>query len=273
VAAAALLPGLSTPAFADEMTVRIEATETALLRSPSPDAEVVRMVDGGMEFTAVTVVKDSYYLVKDDDSGSFYYVAGADLVVLDEAPEEKILISGRMAMPEKQDLSYWQVTPASIQTQTEFDVRADTEWRTSHNGKKYPAKYDYNADYRPVIDGEQLVRDAFEYLNTPYVLGGTSKKGIDCSGLTQVCLGKQGVKMVHRSSLQALEGRYVPHTELRAGDLIYFRDKKDKRYLSHVGIYVGRGKFIHAGQSKGKVVVTPLSEKYYKNHYAFARRL
>jgi cell wall-associated NlpC family hydrolase len=144
---------------------------------------------------------------------------------------------------------------------------------TAHNGKKYPAQYDYNYSYRPVIDGVQLVRDAREFLGVEYVLGGESHKGIDCSGLTRVCLARQGIDVVHRASLQALEGRYVQHTDLRPGDLVYFRDDKTERYLSHVGIYVGNNKFIHASGSYGKVVITSLSKDYYKSHYAFARRL
>ena len=72
----------------------------------------------------------------------------------------------------------------------------------------------------------------------------------------QVCLANQGINVVHRSSLQALEGLYVHYDELRPGDLIYFRDSKTSRYLSHVGIYVGGGKFIHAGQSIGEVAIS-----------------
>ena len=66
-------------------------------------------------------------------------------------------------------------------------------------------------DYQPQVDGRELVTDALEFRGTKYVLGGTTKRGIDCSGLVKVCLANQGIDVVHRSSLQALEGRYVGH--------------------------------------------------------------
>lgn len=279
---AASLLALAMPALAlaDDLTIRIKSDGVGLLRSPDFDGEVVRAAEAGEKFTAVTTVKD-FYLLKDKDTDSFLYVPMGSVEVMGAEPSKKILISGRMAKPTKDDLSYWQVDPSestvfeekpSRGKQYEFDERQGQAWRTSHNGKKYPASYDYNESYDPRTNGREMVDDAMKFLGTTYVLGGTSTKGIDCSGLTKVCLENQGISMVHRASLQALEGRYIHPDELRAGDLVFFRDDKDNRYLSHVGIYVGKGKFIHASQSIGKVAITSLSSKYFKNHYAFARR-
>ena len=262
---------LISPAVASgEITIAIKDAKAGLLRSAQEDAEVIRWAVQGEQFIAVTMIKN-FYLVEDEETESFLYVPFYQAEELDVELPANILVSGRMPMPHQQDLSYWQVAPGK--GRRSLMQRRGVKMLTAHNGKKYPAGYDHNMDYSPSVDGRQLLRDAKGYLGAPYVLGGTTKDGIDCSGLTKVCLARQGVDVVHRSSLQALEGRYVRNQELKPGDLVYFRDAKDSRYLSHVGIYLGRSKFIHASQSRGGVVITSLNDKYFKSHYAFARRL
>lgn len=258
-------------AVAGEMVIKVIQPDVSLLRSPDLEGEVIRTTADAEEFITVTTVND-FYLVKDPETGSFLYLHfSLAEVLLDEVPEG-MLISGQMQPPDEQDLSYWQV---AIEHNDMRRMKSQPRhgMLVASNGKEYPAKYDYQMDYKPQVDGRQLVADAQQFLGTKYVLGGTDTSGIDCSGLTKVCLAAQGIEVEHRSSLQALEGRYVPHTELEVGDLVYFRDSKDSRYLSHVGIYLGNGKFIHSSQSAGGVVITSLSSNYFKSHYAFARRM
>jgi cell wall-associated NlpC family hydrolase len=257
-----------------DVHLRVIAMEAPLLRSADYESQVDRVAVQGEEFTAVTVVGD-FYLVRDEVSGAFLYLAFANAEeLIDELPEN-VKISGQMPMPDQQDLTYWQVAPDDVQEGDTFKMRSSSSggMLTAHNGKKYPAAYEYNTDYTTRISGAKLVRDAKKFLGAPYVLGGTTTDGIDCSGLTLVCLADQGIDVVHRASLQALEGRYVHYTDLKPGDLIFFRDGKDSRYLSHVGIYIGGTKFIHASLSIGHVAITSLNDDYFKSHYAFARRL
>lgn len=263
--------------WASSVTVEIISDSTPLLSSNKRDARVVRHAEQGEVFTAhVSSQYSGFYMVVDKVSNSFPFVPFSAAREIVPVPED-ILISGQFQSPVPIDFSEWQVMPDDAPY---TDGVALTKLRSeadgmllAHNGKRYPAKYSFNENYRPRIKGAQLVRDALAYLDVPYVLGGTSLNGIDCSGLTRVCLAKQGLDLVHRASLQALEGRFIEVDQIKPGDLLFFKDDKTERYLSHVGIYIGNGKFVHASGSSGKVVITSLSSKYFKQQYAFARRL
>jgi cell wall-associated NlpC family hydrolase len=117
-----------------------------------------------------------------------------------------------------------------------------------------------------------LVEQAMSYLGTPYRRGGASRHGVDCSGLVGMVFGQQGVEVPRTASRQFSEGVGVLTEDLRPGDLVFFRDTY-KRGISHVGIYIGDGRFIHAAGRRAGVIVSALDRPYYKRRYAGARRL
>ena len=127
-------------------------------------------------------------------------------------------------------------------------------------------------------DIEKMIKKAEEYLGTPYVYGGESKKGIDCSSLIQKAYKAVGKEMPRVAMDQAKKGEKVSSTydpsKLKRGDLIFFKDtskKRKKGEVSHVGIYLGNGEMLHASSSKG-VVKTKITD-YYKNHFHSATRV
>jgi cell wall-associated NlpC family hydrolase len=114
-----------------------------------------------------------------------------------------------------------------------------------------------------------VIEEAYRYMGTPYVYGGNSVSGIDCSGLVRNCFAAKGMPLPRRASEQARIGEPVPLAEMQPGDRLYFSVGKEN---DHTGIYLGNGYFIHAGRSRGKVSVDHLSTPFFGNHLTSARR-
>jgi cell wall-associated NlpC family hydrolase len=117
-----------------------------------------------------------------------------------------------------------------------------------------------------------LERSSRSYLGTPYVWGGVTKKGIDCSGLTQNTYSENRVAVPRVSRQQWQTGEAVDFSALREGDLVFFNTMGVG--VSHVGMVVAKAgpRFIHASSSRG-VVIDELTKKYYKTRYLGARRI
>lgn len=127
------------------------------------------------------------------------------------------------------------------------------------------------APFFPAKKVEALIKTARKYIGVKYVYGGADPKGFDCSGYIMYIFGRQGSKVPRGADEQYDIGRRVEGTKrLVKGDLVFFSD--DRREISHVGLYLGNGSFIHASTSKG-VRIDSLSNEYWKPRYAGAKHL
>lgn len=119
---------------------------------------------------------------------------------------------------------------------------------------------------KDILEEQQLI-----FARTPYRLGGTSINGIDCSGFTQKTLQDRfDVYIPRTTAQQSKSGRLVSKSNLRAGDLVFFKTGRGPNGY-HVGIYVSNGRFIHASP-RGGIRYAEISNPYWKKAYWQARR-
>lgn len=116
-----------------------------------------------------------------------------------------------------------------------------------------------------------IVSVAQQYIGVPYVWGGTTPSGFDCSGFTQYVFKQCGYSISRIADAQYSDGSYVSYDNLTAGDLVFFINTYSTNGISHVGIYIGGGQFIHA--ANGGVKISSLSESYYSSRYYSACRI
>lgn len=117
------------------------------------------------------------------------------------------------------------------------------------------------------------VSAAMNLVGSKYRWGGLSSRGgFDCSGFVKIVFLKQGITLPRTSGQQAYVGVQVKGSDLKPGDLVFFHTSRRSR-ITHVGIYAGNGKFIHAANSRKGVRIDSLSEAYYRQRLVMARRV
>jgi cell wall-associated NlpC family hydrolase len=121
---------------------------------------------------------------------------------------------------------------------------------------------------------KKIIKTAEKYLGTPHCMGGTTKKCLDCSGLTYISFAKNKIEIPRNSQEQARYGQLIfDRNELKRGDLVFFtKSYKTHDYITHVGIYLGNDKFIHVSSTSG-VTKTLLSNPWWSERFVFGTRV
>ena len=140
-----------------------------------------------------------------------------------------------------------------------------------------------SANYIKIVDAAEaasynntssVVEFAKQYLGYPYVYGGTSPRGFDCSGFVKYVFSNFGISLNRTASAQMDNVTPVSMSELIPGDVVFFKKAgSSASRASHVGIYVGNGQFIHASTSKTGVIISDLNSAYYTTGFVGARRM
>ncbi|OUS03518.1 glycoside hydrolase [Flavobacteriales bacterium 33_180_T64] len=123
---------------------------------------------------------------------------------------------------------------------------------------------------------ENIIDYAKTFKGTKYKYGGTTKKGMDCSGLVVVAFKKEAILLPRTTTDLSKRGKWIDVQKVKAGDLLFFATKKNSRKINHVGIVTksrpGHVEFIHSTTSRG-VITSNLSERYWYLAYVQARRM
>lgn len=117
----------------------------------------------------------------------------------------------------------------------------------------------------------EIGRTAARFLGTPYLFGGEGPSGIDCSSFVQQVFREHQINLPRTAQEQSKVGSQVSVGDLREGDLLFFSTYAS--YPSHVGIYLGDGKMIHASSHRGEVVVSDVNSDYYRSRFLGAKRV
>ena len=121
---------------------------------------------------------------------------------------------------------------------------------------------------------DSIVQSAKTHLGEKYVWGGTKPNAFDCSGYMKYLYEKEGIEIPRTAYQQSKVGQYVERDELEKGDLLFFlTDKKRNIPITHVGLYLGNDKFIHAASKKKGIIISSLSKSKYNKIYVKAKRI
>jgi cell wall-associated NlpC family hydrolase len=138
------------------------------------------------------------------------------------------------------------------------------------NGKRLRKKAEEN------LEAEKVIESAMAFSGVRYKYGGTTRKGIDCSGLIYVALQENDIAFPRVSYQMANEGKRIHVNEVQKGDLLFFKTQKNSKRINHVGLVVDiegdEIKFIHSSSSRG-VIVSSLREGYWNAAFIKATRI
>ena len=278
VSAAAASVGVGT-VTADALRLRENAsTESTILATAAKGDSVIILADAGNNWYKV-----DYRSVQGYMSGEYLTVSTtADAAI----GYGKVSAGGSsLNLRSGAGTSYSIVSSLPDGTIVEI-VGIDNGWyKVQYSGKTGYVSSDYMVTVKDSVGsrstaeaaassaiGDQIVAHAKQFLGTPYVYGGNGPNSFDCSGFTKYVYSHFGVTLNRTATDQLANGTAVSKSELQPGDLVFFRANTTKP-VSHVGIYIGNGQFIHASTNTYSVQIDTLSSGYYSRVYVYGRHI
>ena len=237
----------------------INGTSVNLRKGPATSYAIVAQANTGDKGYIIGINNGWYKLIF---NGKICYVR-SDFMDLTEIPYENKASKNEPLFFKGGKSTGVAVSAAALKAASEKP--ATTKNNTTN--KKTEVKQETTKD-----PAQEVIDLAKSCLGIPYKRGGTTTKGFDCSGFVYYVLKTLGYSSNRTAADQYKMGTYVSKKDLKPGDLVFFAGTY-KSGISHVGIYLGDGQFIHSPHTGDVVKISDLNSSYYKSHYHGARRV
>lgn len=275
--------GTSSPSSSVSGTGTVSGMSVRVRSGPGTSYSILGVCDTG-DTLSVTGESGDWYQVSYNGSTAYVYKTylklgesggssgGFSVTDLDDTAASVI---SAVHMRNGPDTSYASQRVLSAGTGVTVTGEAGKWYRVTYNGsegyifKTYLSTSDAGSSSS---EGARLVEEAKKYLGVPYVYGGTSPSGFDCSGFVYYVYRQCGYSVTRTATAQNGNGSFVSRDSLQPGDIVIFYNSAMSG-IGHSGIYIGDNQFIHASSGSGKVVISSLSNTYYDTHYYSARRV
>lgn len=166
------------------------------------------------------------------------------------------------------------ITP-SILDELALSVQNSINIEITGDKKIVTQAIEVGSNWEEFTKNDEILETAKQYLGVEYIWAANGPFAFDCSGYTKYVFKENGITIPRYSGHQANVGTKISFDELEKGDLVFFdTEKKFKRKVNHVGIYIGENRFIHASSARKQVMITSFSQKkFYKNRFLHGRRI
>lgn len=259
----------------------VTADALRLRSTPAAEGEILATVSSGTSVVVLDEAEDGWYKVNYNSVEG--YMSGEYLDVATKADTDlgygKVDADGStLNMRAGASTSFDSLCSIPSGTVLELEGIYEGWYKVTYAGNTGYVSSDYiTITTEPATStssalGEQIVALAKQYLGTPYVLGGNGPSSFDCSGFTKYVYAQFGYTLNRTATDQLQNGVSVSRDELQPGDLVFFKYNTSKP-VSHVGIYIGNGEFIHASTNRYVVQIDQMNTGHYANVFVYARRI
>ena len=273
-----LVSALVTPSLAATGTVNAGGSTLRMRAESNTGSTILKSLDHGTQVEVLTAVENGWYQIAHE--GTTGYVSG-DYLTVDAAEAA--------ALPVEELPTYVQITTSALNVRsgpgTEYEkvdqlgmgtvaeaVATLDGWYQLESGY-ISAEYAQEIDPSQMGQGQAIADFALQFVGYPYVYGGSSPSGFDCSGFTSYIYKQFGYSINRTASAQLDNGYAVSMSELQPGDLVMFKKGSTSKRATHVGLYIGNNQFVHASTSSVGVIISSMSEAYYTTGFVGGRRL